>query len=107
MPHVALVPFAGLRVADPELLALGLTLPGLQDRASALAELPALGLVTLAGMLPAHWACSYHPVSEAGDAILDQVLSERPALVAVSALTASIDDAYRFSGGCGAPARAS
>jgi radical SAM superfamily enzyme YgiQ (UPF0313 family) len=97
MPHVALVPFAGLRVADPELLALGLTLPGLEDRASALAELPALGLVTLAGMLPAHWACSYHPVSEAGDAILDEVLSERPALVAVSALTASIDDAYRFS----------
>ena len=33
MPHVALVPFTGFRVREEEMLALGMSLPGLKRRA--------------------------------------------------------------------------
>jgi hypothetical protein len=46
MPHVAFVPFTGFRVREPEMLALGMSLPGLQPRGRAVAQLPALGLLT-------------------------------------------------------------
>src|SRR5262245_15031957 len=96
MPHVALVPFTGFRVREPEMLALGMTLPGLADRAGAVGQLPALGLLTLAGLTPAHWSVSYHEAVRADEAFAEKVAEERPELVAVSALTASIDEAYRF-----------
>src|SRR5436305_1307177 len=35
MPHVAFVPFTGFRVREPEMLELGMTLPGLRHRAGA------------------------------------------------------------------------
>ena len=57
-PHVAFVPFTGLRVGASPLLDLGMSLPGLEPRAKALRQLPALGLLTLAGMTPADWTCS-------------------------------------------------
>ena len=63
MPHVALVSFVGLRVREERLLELGMRLPGLRKRAAALAELPALGLLTLAGLTPSDWEQSYHEVS--------------------------------------------
>ena len=95
--HVALVPFTGFRVRDVEMLALGMKLPGLKQRGAALAELPALGLLTLAGLNPPHWTASYHPSAAAGNLLLEQVLATRPTLVALSALTASVEEAYRFS----------
>lgn len=102
MPHVALVSMTGFRIREAELLQLGMRLPGFQKRANAVAELPSLGLLTLAGATPEPWTCSYHSVPSALDeerlqAITSQVLSGRPDLVAVSALTASINDAYRLS----------
>src|SRR5262249_59431243 len=96
MPHVAFVPFTGFRVRQEEMLALGMTLPGLQARAGAIARLPALGLLTLAGMTPDHWTCSYHDDPEV-ESLAENIIRERPNLVAVSALTASVDEAYRFS----------
>jgi len=97
MPHVALVPFTGFRVREEALLELGMSLPGLKDRAAAVGQLPALGLLTLAGMTPPHWTCSYREAAQANGALLDEILSARPDLVALSALTASIEEAYRFS----------
>jgi len=98
MPHVALVPFTGLRVCSSKLRELGFTLPGLRRRGAAVAELPALGLLTLAGMLPDDWTCSYHPVSDTqNDEVLERILAERPTVVAISALTASVIEAYQFS----------
>ena len=94
--HVTFVSFVGLRVRERELLALGITLPGLGDRKAAVAQLPALGLLTLAGMMPAGWTCSYHEADQWDDAFLDQIVAERPALVAVSALTAGVLEAYAF-----------
>ncbi len=103
MPHVAFVPLTGLRVRAEEMLELGMTLPGLRQRADALAELPALGLLTLAGMTPSHWSCSWHAAAQAMsdpstiEGFVDSVCADRPSLVALSALTASVEDAYRLS----------
>ena len=68
---------------------------GLSERAAALSELPALGLLTLAGMMPPGWTCSYHTSADSQD-LVAEVLSQRPTIVAVSALTASVLEAYAF-----------
>ena len=95
MSHIAFVPFTGLRVREREMLKLGMRLPGLKKRAEALAGLPALGLLTLAGMTPDPWTCSYHPSSDT-EALIEDVVATEPDLVAVSALTASVIEAYGF-----------
>src|SRR5258708_2623818 len=97
MPHVALVPFTGFRVRETEMLELGMTLPGLRQRAAAIAQLPALGLLTLAALNPPDWDCSYHEAARADEALADEILRLRPTLVALSALTASVEEAYRFA----------
>jgi radical SAM superfamily enzyme YgiQ (UPF0313 family) len=74
-----------------------MTLPGLRKRAGALAELPALGLLTLAGMTPEPWTCSYHEAARWDHELIEEVVAKGPALVALSALTASIDEAYGLS----------
>lgn len=96
MPHVTFVPLSGFRVREEELLALGMSLPGLKPRAKALGELPALGLLTLAGLLPDDWSCSYQPLDRFRPGCVEQIAAERPTLVAISALTASINEAYRL-----------
>lgn len=106
MSRVAFVPLTGLRVREQELLELGMSLPGTARRASALAELPALGLLTLAGMTPPEWSCSYHDASVVDEKLVDRVLAEEPILVALSALTASANEAYQLSESfraCGIP----
>jgi radical SAM superfamily enzyme YgiQ (UPF0313 family) len=97
MPHVALVPLTGFRVREEEMLALGMTLPGLRHRAAAIAQLPALGLLTLAGLTPSHWTCSYHEAKTVDEELAESVMSRQPTLVALSALSASVEEAYRFS----------
>src|SRR5262245_38689291 len=94
MPHIAFVPLSGFRVREEELLALGMTLPGLAARGKAIGELPALGLLTVAGMLPPDWTCSYLPAPRCDEALVERIVADRPALVAISALTASIEEAY-------------
>jgi radical SAM superfamily enzyme YgiQ (UPF0313 family) len=91
MPHVTFVPLSGFRVRERELLALGMSLPGLKPRAKALSESPALGLLTLAGLLPDDWTCSYQPLDHYRPEMLEQIVSEQPTFVAISALTASIE----------------
>ena len=51
MAHVASVPFAGLRAGTAEMLDFGMSLPGLREPYEAIKELPALGLLTLAGIV--------------------------------------------------------
>lgn len=94
MPHVALVAFTGLRVVDPALRALGLSLPGLRRRGEAIAALPALGLLTVAAHTPEHWSQSYHEAPGVDEELAERIAAERPVLVAISALTASIEEAY-------------
>lgn len=96
MPHLALVPLTGFRIKEEEMRQLGMQLPGLRQRAAAIAELPALGLLTLAGMTPQRWTRSYHAAPQINEEFLEQIAAESPTLVAVSALTASVDEAYRL-----------
>ncbi|MDC0936377.1 radical SAM protein [Pirellulales bacterium] len=74
-----------------------MTLPGLVERGRAVGELPGLGLLTLAGMLPEGWTSNYQSHDGNSESLVEKVLQEKPSLVAVSALTASIEDAYGFS----------
>jgi radical SAM superfamily enzyme YgiQ (UPF0313 family) len=100
MPHVAFVPLTGFRLREPQMAELGMSLPGLRRRAKAIGELPALGLLTLAGLTLDPWTCSYHPAGgdeAALDASVETVMAERPRLVALSALTASAPLAYRLA----------
>jgi radical SAM superfamily enzyme YgiQ (UPF0313 family) len=99
MPHVAFVPFTGFRVREEEMLALGMSLPGLRSRAAAVGQLPALGLLTLAGATPPPWTCSYQEAPAGDEGLLERVAALRPDLVAVSALTASAEEAYCFGDG--------
>ena len=71
-----------------------MSLPGLRDRARAIAELPALGLLTLAGMTSDLWKSTYRGIEQCNDASIDLIRRDRPDLVAISALTASIEEAY-------------
>lgn len=97
MPHVALVPLSGFRIREERMLELGMSLPGLHPRMTAIGELPALGLLTLAGLLPETWTCSYHPFAKIDDSAMEALIALGPDLVAVSALTASISEAYRLA----------
>ena len=97
MPHVAFVPMTGLRVHEEELLDFGMTLPGLKRRADALAELPPLGLLTLAGMTPDNWSCSFHESARFAELLVDEIVDRQPTFAAISALTASVMEAYRLS----------
>jgi len=45
--HVAFVALSGFRTREREMLDLGMGLPGLHERAAALAALPSLGVLTL------------------------------------------------------------
>lgn len=95
--RVAMVCLSGFRVREPELLELGMTLPGLHDRARALGALPGLGLLTLAGATPPEWHVTYHEPKRVDDALLQTLVDEQPTFVALSALTASIEEAYALS----------
>jgi radical SAM superfamily enzyme YgiQ (UPF0313 family) len=92
--RIALVALSGVRTESPELAALGMSLPGFAPRAQAIAAMPSLGLLTLAGMTPPdRFDVTYHEVDG-----LDG-LEELPDcdLAAVSALTARAKDAYRLA----------
>jgi radical SAM superfamily enzyme YgiQ (UPF0313 family) len=97
MPHVAFVSLSGLRVREQRLEELGVQLPGLAGRAAAVRQLPSLGLLTLAGMLSDDWTCSYREADGGIDTLVHELVAERPQLVAVSALTASVLEAYELA----------
>jgi len=98
MPHVTFVPMTGFRVRESEMRKLGMSLPGLKARAQAISELPALGVLTLAGLTPEPWTCSYRGTAQCSDAAVAEIIADKPDLVAISALTASIEEAYELSG---------
>jgi len=92
--RIGLLAMSGVRVCDPELLEIGLTLPGFVERSEVIASLPSLGLLTLAGMTPDRHEVVYVEAADA-DARLDELLDCD--LVAVSFLTAQAPAAYALS----------
>lgn len=88
---------SGVRVFDQELLALGLTLPGFVERSRVIASLPSLGLLTLAAHTPAEWEIAYREDDAMPPDAARTIASEGFAVVAISSLTARIDEAYALS----------
>jgi radical SAM superfamily enzyme YgiQ (UPF0313 family) len=92
--RIGLFALSGIRACDPELLAMGLTMPGTIDRGRVIARLPSLGLLTLAGMAAPEHSCTYFEVEDPG--ALDP-LPEGFDLVALSCLSAQAAGAYRLA----------
>jgi radical SAM superfamily enzyme YgiQ (UPF0313 family) len=91
---IGLIAMSGVRVCDAELLQLGLSLPGFVERGKAIASLPSLGLLTLAGMTPEEHECRYIEVADL------RLLEELPTgydLIAISSFTAQIGEAYELA----------
>jgi radical SAM superfamily enzyme YgiQ (UPF0313 family) len=99
MPKLTLVSMSGLRVGHEGLLQRGLRLPGLARRASALAQLPPLGLLTIAATVPSSWhvdLVSDNGISDEAD-VAAMILQHQPDVVAFSSLTPAADRAARIS----------
>ena len=92
--NILLVAMSGVRACDPELLKLGLTLPGFVERSKTIAALPSLGLLTLAGMTPSEHKVIYRDVIDAEHA---DALPEDVDLVAISTFSAQVKQAYAIA----------
>ena len=90
---IALIALSGVRAYNPELTALGLTLPGFVERGKTVAALPSLSLLTLAALTPDHHEVTYLEVDEITE------LEELPDcdLAALSTYSAQIFDAYALA----------
>lgn len=89
--RLGLIAMSGVRAYNPELTALGLTLPGFVERNRVIASLPSLGLLTLAGLTPLEIDTSYMEVPD-----IAQVpgVPEEFDVVAISSFSAQINEAY-------------
>lgn len=96
---IGLIAMSGVRCCDPELLSLGLTLPGFVERSKTIASLPSLGLLILAGMTDLRHQVEYIEVPDLG--CWDSLPRDFD-LVAISTYTAQAAEAYdlasRFRG---------
>jgi len=91
---VGLIAMSGVRVRNPELAALGVTLPQFVSRGKVIASLPSLGLLTVAGLTPEDCEIEYR---ELADLPGEKDELERFDLVGISSFTAQIDEAYRLA----------
>lgn len=89
---LGLIAMSGIRAENPELMKLGLTLPGFLERALKLFAMPSLSLLTLAGMMPDDIQIEYREYRE--------FPADSPPecdLAAITSFTAQIEDAYRIA----------
>ena len=91
---IGLIAMSGVRAHNPELTALGLTLPGFVERNKVIASLPSLGLLTLAGLTPPSIDTHYLEVPDI--AALSGVPEEFD-VVAISSFSAQIHEAYTLA----------
>jgi radical SAM superfamily enzyme YgiQ (UPF0313 family) len=91
---IGMIAMSGVRVHDPELVELGLNLPGFVERSEVIASLPSLGLLTLAGMTPPDIEVEYLELADLEG--LDHLPGDFD-VVAISSFTAMIKDAYRLA----------
>ena len=91
---VGFIAMSGVRAYNPELMELGLTLPGFVERSKVIASLPSLGLLTLAGMTPPDVELEYLEVPDLAS------VPDLPGhfdVVAISSFSAQIGEAYRLA----------
>ena len=84
---------SGIRVHNPVLAEIGLTLPGFVERGQAIASLPSLSLLTLAGLTPDRHEVDYIEVANIRD--LDGL--PECDVAALSSYTAQIREAYELA----------
>ena len=91
---IGFLALSGIRAHDPELLALGLTLPGFVHRSKAIASLPSLGLLYLAACTPPEHDLEYFEAESSGS---EPAAVYRCDLVAISTFSAQIFEAYAIA----------
>src|SRR5205823_1970585 len=92
--RLGLLAMSGVRAHNPELTALGLTLPGFVERSKVVASLPSLGLLTLAGATPPGIELQYVDVP---DVLPEPWLPGEFDAVAISSFSAQIKEAYELA----------
>lgn len=88
---IGFLAMSGIRAHDPELVALGLTMPGVLDRGRVIAQLPSLGLLYLAAVSPPGHELEYHEAEGDGKEPSDLLECD---LVAISTFSAQVNEAY-------------
>jgi len=91
---LGLIAMSGVRAANPELTAIGLTLPGFIERSEVIASLPSLALLTLAGLTPPDVEIEYREIP---DLAAEPETPRSYDLVAIASYSAQIHDAYRVA----------
>lgn len=92
--RIGFLAMSGIRAHDPELLALGLTLPGFVARSKQIAALPSLGLLQLAACTPSGHELRYFEAPADGAEPRDLYDCD---LVALSTFSAQIFEAYAIA----------
>ena len=92
--RILFLAMSGVRAVDPELLRMGLTLPGFVERSKTIASLPSLGLLTLAGMTPPWHELVYRDVP---DVAAQAHVPDGFDLAAISSFSAQIEEAYALA----------
>lgn len=92
--RIGFLALSGIRAHDPELLALGLTLPGFVHRSKAIASLPSLGLLYLAACTPEGHHLEYFEAEADGTEAADLYRCD---LVAISTFSAQVFEAYAIA----------
>jgi len=88
---------SGVRVYNKRLLDLGLTLPGFVERSEVIASLPSLGLLTIAAHTPDNWEVVYKELDHYSETEIEELINEKPDIIAFSSLTARINETYKLS----------
>ena len=90
--RLGLLAMSGVRVIDPELAWLGVTLPQFVARGHVVASLPSLSLLTLAALTPADVEVEYVEIPHTADLNTRRLLDWDA--VAISSYSAQIEEAY-------------
>jgi radical SAM superfamily enzyme YgiQ (UPF0313 family) len=99
--RIGLIAMSGVRVANPKLVELGVTLPQFVNRGEVIAQLPSLALLVLSALTPAEDQVEY---IEVADISAEGALDTRFDLVAMTSYTAmayemyTLADRYRAAG---------
>jgi len=88
---IGFLAMSGLRAHDPDLLALGMSLPGLRERGRVLSALPSLGLLSLAACTPPGHTLRYFDAERDGAEPAEAYDCD---LVAISTFSAQVFEAY-------------
>jgi radical SAM superfamily enzyme YgiQ (UPF0313 family) len=91
---IGFLALSGIRAHDPDLLALGLTLPGFVNRSKAIAALPSLGLLYLAACTPDGHELHYFEAEADGTEPAEVYTCD---LVALSTFSAQVFEAYAIA----------